>query len=66
MDAHEVHDWQVALQGHQNRVLALTVMVWDHIITLGDERELFWKRRPWTLATCLFLWIRYVGILLTA
>ncbi|KAJ7351383.1 hypothetical protein DFH08DRAFT_957700 [Mycena albidolilacea] len=41
-------------------------MVWDHIITLGDERELFWKRRPWTLATCLFLWIRYVGILLTA
>ncbi|KAJ7910846.1 hypothetical protein B0H13DRAFT_2011099 [Mycena leptocephala] len=41
-------------------------MVWDYIITLEDERELFWKRRPWTLATCLFLWIRYAGILLTA
>ncbi|KAF8185859.1 hypothetical protein K438DRAFT_1765638 [Mycena galopus ATCC 62051] len=27
----------------------------------------YWqKRRPWTLATCLFLWIRYAGILLTA
>ncbi|KAJ7793266.1 hypothetical protein B0H14DRAFT_3159744 [Mycena olivaceomarginata] len=53
----KVHDWQVALQGHQIGFLALTVMVWDHIITLGDERELFWKRRPWTLATCLFLWV---------
>ncbi|KAF7350277.1 hypothetical protein MVEN_01331700 [Mycena venus] len=66
MGTQEVHAWQLALQGHQNRVSALTVMVWDYVITLEDERELFWKRRPWTLATCLFLWIRYVGILLNA
>jgi len=65
MDPHEVHAWQVAVQGHHNRVSSLTFMVWDYVITLEDERELFW-RRPWTLATFLFLWIRYVGILLIA
>ncbi|KAJ7895541.1 hypothetical protein B0H14DRAFT_2680730 [Mycena olivaceomarginata] len=64
MTAHEVHVWQVAVQGHHNRASALTLMVWDYLITFEDERELFWKRRPWTLATFLFLWVRYAGILL--
>ncbi|KAJ7362255.1 hypothetical protein DFH08DRAFT_840570 [Mycena albidolilacea] len=64
MTAHEVHVWQVAVQGHHNRASALTLMVWDYLITFEDERELFWKRRPWTFATFLFLWVRYGGILL--
>ncbi|KAJ7773861.1 hypothetical protein B0H16DRAFT_113702 [Mycena metata] len=64
MDPQEIHVWEVAVRGHENRVIALTVMVWDHLITLEDERQLFWKRRPWTLATFFFLWNRYVGLIL--
>ncbi|KAJ7866035.1 hypothetical protein B0H14DRAFT_2733412 [Mycena olivaceomarginata] len=37
---------------------ALTLMVWDYLITFEDERE---KRRPWTLATFLFLWVTRAG-----
>ncbi|KAJ6527425.1 hypothetical protein B0H19DRAFT_1275233 [Mycena capillaripes] len=43
-------------------------MVWDYIITLEDERELFWLlAKAETMDICyMSLFIRYVGILLTA
>ncbi|KAJ6564973.1 hypothetical protein DFH09DRAFT_286258 [Mycena vulgaris] len=44
-------------------VAALAMVIWDYLITLEDERELFWKRK-WTFATFLFLWSRYLGIFL--
>ncbi|KAJ7151929.1 hypothetical protein C8R46DRAFT_482182 [Mycena filopes] len=66
MNPEENHVWDVAFRGHENRIVALTVMVWEYLITLEDERQLFWKRRPWTLATFFFLWNRYVGIILTS
>ncbi|KAJ7041530.1 hypothetical protein C8F04DRAFT_1252860 [Mycena alexandri] len=37
MDPQEIHVWEVALRGHENRVAALTIMMWDYLITLEDE-----------------------------
>lgn len=52
------------MQGHYNRMATLALVIWEYLITVEDERVLFWKRHPWTFATFLFLWCRYIGILL--
>ncbi|KAJ7135705.1 hypothetical protein C8R44DRAFT_976540 [Mycena epipterygia] len=65
MDPQEVHAWEITIAGHYNRTAALAIMLWEYLITLEDEKELFWKRHPWTTATFLFLWSRYGGICLT-
>ncbi|KAJ7487964.1 hypothetical protein FB451DRAFT_730147 [Mycena latifolia] len=61
----EIHAWEAAIRGHNNRMVSLAIVLWDYLITLEDERALFWKRKPWTFATLLFLWSRYVGTFLT-
>ncbi|KAG2104662.1 uncharacterized protein F5147DRAFT_261829 [Suillus discolor] len=42
-------------------VAALVVVVYDWVLTLGQEIELIWRRR-WSLMTVLYLIIRYIGI----
>ncbi|KAG1786670.1 uncharacterized protein HD556DRAFT_1539467 [Suillus plorans] len=37
------------------------MVVYDWVLTLGQEIELIWRRR-WSLVTVLYLIIRYVGI----
>ena len=41
----------------------LALLVYEWIITLGSEVNLFWKRKI-SLATCLFLFIRYLPLVL--
>ncbi|KAJ7773862.1 hypothetical protein B0H16DRAFT_1684836 [Mycena metata] len=65
MDPQEIQVWQDAFGDHCRRVVSVSVILWDYFITLDDEWEFFWKRGPWTAVTFLFLWGRYVGILLT-
>ncbi|KAG2081680.1 hypothetical protein BD769DRAFT_702126 [Suillus cothurnatus] len=40
---------------------ASVVVVYDWVITLGQEIELIWRQR-WSLITVLYLAIRYIGI----
>ncbi|KAG1797257.1 hypothetical protein EV424DRAFT_96840 [Suillus variegatus] len=42
-------------------VAAGVVVVYDWVLTLGQEIELIWRQR-WTLMTVLYLTIRYIGI----
>ncbi|KAG2337447.1 hypothetical protein BDR05DRAFT_773115 [Suillus weaverae] len=42
-------------------VAAGVVVVYDWVLTLGQEIELIWKQR-WSLMTVLYLVIRYIGI----
>ncbi|KAG2035060.1 hypothetical protein BDR03DRAFT_550075 [Suillus americanus] len=42
-------------------VAAAVVVVYDWVLTLGQEIELIWKQR-WSLMTMLYLIIRYIGI----
>ncbi|KAG1817908.1 hypothetical protein EV424DRAFT_987349 [Suillus variegatus] len=42
-------------------VAAGVVVVYDWVLTLGQEIELIWKQR-WSLMTVLYLIIRYIGI----
>ncbi|KAG1784727.1 uncharacterized protein HD556DRAFT_1451473 [Suillus plorans] len=42
-------------------VAALVVVVYDWVLTLGQEIELIWRKR-WSLMTVLYLIIRYIGI----
>ncbi|KAG2103780.1 uncharacterized protein F5147DRAFT_276295 [Suillus discolor] len=41
--------------------VASVVVVYDWVLTLGQEIELIWKQR-WSLMTMLYLVIRYIGI----
>ncbi|KAG2126647.1 hypothetical protein BD769DRAFT_1776014 [Suillus cothurnatus] len=43
-------------------IAASIVVVYDWVLTLGQEIELIWKQR-WSLMTVLYLVIRYIGIL---
>ncbi|KAG2103764.1 uncharacterized protein F5147DRAFT_275300 [Suillus discolor] len=43
-------------------VVAGVVVVYDWVLTLGQEIELIWRQR-WSLMTVLYLTIRYMGIL---
>ncbi|KAG1774436.1 hypothetical protein EV702DRAFT_523871 [Suillus placidus] len=43
-------------------VTAGVVMIYDWVLTLGQEIELIWRQR-WSLMTVLYLVIRYIGIL---
>ncbi|KAG2123121.1 hypothetical protein BD769DRAFT_923269 [Suillus cothurnatus] len=43
-------------------VAAGVVVVYDWVLTLGQEIELIWKKR-WSLMTVLYLIIRYIGLL---
>ncbi|KAG1798975.1 uncharacterized protein HD556DRAFT_164785 [Suillus plorans] len=43
-------------------VAAGIVVVYDWVLTLGQEIELIWRQR-WSLMTMLYLIIRYIGIL---
>ncbi|KIL61488.1 hypothetical protein M378DRAFT_166963 [Amanita muscaria Koide BX008] len=53
-----------AERGLTVRSAALSVLLYDYSLTLADEIELFWlQEKPWTLATCLFLWSRYCGLI---
>ncbi|KAG1779003.1 hypothetical protein EV702DRAFT_1089394 [Suillus placidus] len=42
-------------------VAAGVVVVYDWVLTLGQEIELIWRQR-WSLMTVLYLVIRYIGI----
>ncbi|KAJ7907350.1 hypothetical protein B0H13DRAFT_2019111 [Mycena leptocephala] len=42
-------------------VAALTVLVLDHIMTLGEEEKYMWGSK-WNLAKTLYLWNRYFGL----
>ncbi|KIK38383.1 hypothetical protein CY34DRAFT_395494 [Suillus luteus UH-Slu-Lm8-n1] len=42
-------------------VAAAAVVVYDWVLTLGQEIELIWRQR-WSLMTVLYLVIRYIGI----
>ncbi|KAG2095450.1 uncharacterized protein F5147DRAFT_718328 [Suillus discolor] len=42
-------------------VAAGVVVVYDWVLTLGQEIELIWRQR-WSLITLLYLVIRYTGI----
>ncbi|KAG2103752.1 uncharacterized protein F5147DRAFT_775878 [Suillus discolor] len=42
-------------------VAACVVVVYDWVLTLGQEIELIWRQR-WSLMTVLYLIIRYIGI----
>ncbi|KAG1722253.1 hypothetical protein EDD22DRAFT_962288 [Suillus occidentalis] len=42
-------------------VAAGVVVVYDWVLTIGQEIELIWKQR-WSLMTVLYLGIRYIGI----
>ncbi|KAI6042485.1 hypothetical protein EDC04DRAFT_2658363 [Pisolithus marmoratus] len=46
------HDFQFAM---------ITLMVYDHVITLGKEFDFFW-RGPWTLSRVLYILIRYLSL----
>ncbi|KIK36117.1 hypothetical protein CY34DRAFT_811550, partial [Suillus luteus UH-Slu-Lm8-n1] len=37
------------------------VVVYDWVLTIGQEIELIWRQR-WSLMTVLYLVIRYIGI----
>ncbi|PCH40554.1 hypothetical protein WOLCODRAFT_67498, partial [Wolfiporia cocos MD-104 SS10] len=40
--------------------VALTISLWDHALTIGDEIELVW-RQPWTFLQLLVMINRYCG-----
>ncbi|KAG1817885.1 hypothetical protein EV424DRAFT_986219 [Suillus variegatus] len=42
-------------------VAAVVVVLYDWVLTLGQEIELIWRRR-WSLMSVLYLIIRYIGI----
>ncbi|KAG2341259.1 hypothetical protein BDR05DRAFT_465102 [Suillus weaverae] len=42
-------------------VAAGAVVVYDWVLTLGQEIELIWRQR-WSLMTVLYLVIRYIGL----
>ncbi|KIK41196.1 hypothetical protein CY34DRAFT_806374, partial [Suillus luteus UH-Slu-Lm8-n1] len=43
-------------------VAAGVLVVYDWVLTIGQEIELIWRQR-WSLMTVLYLSIRYIGIL---
>lgn len=43
-------------------VVASVAVVYDWVLTLGQEVEMVWRQR-WSLMTVLYLGIRYIGIL---
>ncbi|KAG2368999.1 hypothetical protein BDR07DRAFT_845414 [Suillus spraguei] len=43
-------------------VAAAAAVVYDWVLSLGQEIELIWKQR-WSLMTVMYLVIRYIGIL---
>ncbi|KAG2358369.1 hypothetical protein BDR07DRAFT_1523984 [Suillus spraguei] len=45
-------------------IAASVVLVYDWVLTLGQEIELIWRQR-WSLMTVLYLVIRYIGIPIT-
>ncbi|OAX34101.1 hypothetical protein K503DRAFT_470694 [Rhizopogon vinicolor AM-OR11-026] len=45
-------------------VASLTMVIYDWVLTFGQEFELVWRKR-WSLVTVLYLSVRYVGILYT-
>ncbi|KDR72716.1 hypothetical protein GALMADRAFT_762380 [Galerina marginata CBS 339.88] len=62
MDKDTILSWKLAYYGQQSRVQGLTLLVWDTLLTLDDESQLFWRQR-FTFPTWLFLWSRYGSIL---
>ncbi|KAF8694521.1 hypothetical protein AX14_002041 [Amanita brunnescens Koide BX004] len=54
--------WEKNSLGYHIRTGALSLILYDYFLTLDDEIELFWAR-PWTIATYLFLWTRYCGMI---
>ncbi|KAJ6577791.1 hypothetical protein B0H19DRAFT_1121388 [Mycena capillaripes] len=42
-------------------IAALTVLVFDHVLTFREEIEYMWFSK-WNLAKCLYLWNRYFGL----
>ncbi|KAF8876341.1 hypothetical protein BD779DRAFT_1560754 [Infundibulicybe gibba] len=38
-------------------VVSITLLAFDHILTLGEEVELIWKSR-WSLFKAVYLWVR--------
>ncbi|KAI6107942.1 hypothetical protein F5141DRAFT_87346 [Pisolithus sp. B1] len=53
---HHYHEFQFAM---------ITLMVYDHAITLGEEYDLFW-RGPLSLSKVLYLLIRYLTLAFSA
>lgn len=41
----------------------MTGALWDHILTVVEEIEYFWRSESWTVQDILFLGSRYVTIL---
>ncbi|KAG1817880.1 hypothetical protein EV424DRAFT_1540232 [Suillus variegatus] len=59
------HSWWPFISSHiffgYWMVAAVVVVVYDWVLTLGQEIELIW-RQHWSLMTVLYLIIRYIGI----
>ncbi|KAK2465108.1 hypothetical protein APHAL10511_002916 [Amanita phalloides] len=53
--------YEISQRDFAMRVAALTLLFYDHALTLTDEVELFWTK-PWTIVTYLFFWSRYGGL----
>ncbi|KAG2101552.1 uncharacterized protein F5147DRAFT_310140 [Suillus discolor] len=51
----------LSIFGSYMQVAAGVVVVYDWVLTLGQEIELIWRQR-WSLMTVLYLIIRYIGI----
>ncbi|KAJ7488115.1 hypothetical protein FB451DRAFT_1362647 [Mycena latifolia] len=45
-------------------VAALTLLVYDHLVSLDHEIEFVWKRHK-SLASCIYLWNRYWTLIIT-
>ncbi|KAF8868790.1 hypothetical protein BD779DRAFT_875554 [Infundibulicybe gibba] len=41
---------------------SLALLVFDHILTFGEEVELIWKSR-WNLSKTVYLWQRYFALI---
>ncbi|KAF8338667.1 hypothetical protein F5887DRAFT_982326 [Amanita rubescens] len=57
-DSQLIHYYGISWRDFAMRVAALTVLLYDHVLTFEDETK------PWTVATYLFLWCRYAGIVM--
>ncbi|KAI6025837.1 hypothetical protein F5J12DRAFT_810676 [Pisolithus orientalis] len=56
--------WSLAFQRYRELQFAtITLMVYDHAITLGKEFEFFWCG-SWSLSKFLYLLIRYLSLTL--
>jgi len=53
-----LHDFQEAITVKYIGAVGLVFLIYDHIISIGDEVELVWKAK-WTFAKAIFLLVRY-------